>query len=190
MLSVNKLLIFLFIGIFSSSLYAVDVSKFDIKNLKLGMNKSEILRNIPCSSPKIIVNYIDYKRNKIPYETMINCKLYTYSVTLDRYNKAIEIHRKINFNNEPSWGKIESKFLNKYGSADNTKRPGNCNVVELYWGKENGYELQTYFNKCNGYVVNITLKDHAKLMNNVHYQRKESKIFHNKLKEEASNIDL
>ncbi len=35
MLSVNKILIFLFLGMFSSALYPVDVSNFDIKGIKL-----------------------------------------------------------------------------------------------------------------------------------------------------------
>ena len=71
MLNVNRILIFLFLGIFSSSLYAVDVSNFDIKDIKLGMSKSEVLKKMPCKNYE---NNIIRLENGKRYESNLYCK--------------------------------------------------------------------------------------------------------------------
>jgi len=54
-----KVLSFLVVGICSCTLYAKDISTHDIKGIKLGMSKDEVLKNMSCASPKIENQHIN-----------------------------------------------------------------------------------------------------------------------------------
>jgi hypothetical protein len=123
MLSVNRILIFVLICIFSSLLYAVDVSKFDIKGIKLGMSKSEVLKKMPCVSPDI---YTEKTENNILTETLIRCFKKKndnfFGVTLDHHNKVYSVNKRISFEVKPDFSKIKKKLFYKYKKPNLTTK--------------------------------------------------------------------
>jgi len=148
MLSVNRILIFLFIWVFSSSLYAVDVSNFDIKGIKLGMSEKQVLKKMPCSNP--IKNLDKYSFGISG--SYLTCGKYSesksfMSVTFDHNQKAYSIHMDILFDANPNLQKIKNKFVKKYGNfyeaIENPtyKNPANGYVKRFCWGSCRKYKI-------------------------------------------------
>jgi len=212
MLSVNKILVFLTIGIFSSSLYAVDVSKFDIKGIKLGMSKSEVLKNMPCSSPKVSKSYIGEKIS----ETHMACKSYSQElhVYLDYGNKVYRVTRYKYMDTEPSWQKIKKQIFDYYGNTNNifTKNPKlwNEEVFDMCYGKgckskDKNYYLYDSYGQLlliygsiarNGTSTDsrsnivFILYDSKRADRNNIWQKEHEKLYKKQQKEKASNIDF
>ena len=105
--------------ILSSSLFAVDVSNFDIKGIKLGMTKSQVLKKTVCNNAKIDPSYIGEEL----LETHIQCDKNKYEylgyhnihINLDRHSKVYRITRYKYMDIEPSWKKIKKQILKYYG---------------------------------------------------------------------------
>ena len=112
------------VGLFSAYLYVTDVSQFDIKGIKLGMSKSEVLEKMPCENPKIstdgwgkIGKYkeIERKDKKRTLRASLDHKGYAYSITFFA-----------TFNTKPDFNKLEIRLIkavhmirvNHLGSSD------------------------------------------------------------------------
>ena len=119
----------MFIGIFSSSLYAVDVSNFDIKGIKLGMSKSEVLKRMPCKQPAI---QIEKLRNGKISEIYIRCPKNRFQVILNHKMNVYSVSMSIDFTTEPNFRKIKNKVFAKYG---NPTQQAKQKVIELGEGK-------------------------------------------------------
>ena len=148
MLNVDRILVFLCIGVFSSSLYAVDVSKFDIKGIKLGMSEKQILKKMPCSNP---IRDLEEYSFGISGSHLV-CGKYSesesyMSVTFDHNKKAYSIFMNIPFNVDPNLQKIKNKFIKKYGNfyeaIENTtyKSLANGYVKRFCWGSCRKYKF-------------------------------------------------
>ena len=209
MLSVNRILIFLFITIFSSSLYAVDVSKFDIKGIKLGMSKNEVLKKMPCSSPKISLG----KWGKLgkSEDLLCNNDKNDFRVALDHKGYSCDITFDVKFKVKPNFNKLEARLIKKYGktkyksnSYDLSKPSrkfrslcwGVCSITDSVGGDVVYYVdgtsgLSANFDitdNDNEYRMDLSLSDgeRNKNMKKYYYEIKERK----KRKEKASNIDF
>jgi len=209
MLSVNRILIFLFIGIFSSSLYAIDVSNFDIKGIKLGMSKSEVLKKISCSNPKIETQFTNTLKGKKLYWTSIECKndFEEIHVVLTRKNKAYFIQRTKDFDINPSWDKIKKRIINYYGKptckADTFSKY--IPMKKMCWGgckirKHNGTiatcnkSLDIYGNqdivKNSWSKIVFLLNDNSLSDNQDKWYKEQMELYERYKKEKASNIDF
>jgi len=111
-----KKVLIIAIGLFASiNLYAKDVSKFDIKGIKLGMSKSDVLKRMPCSHPKIKKDYYYGSSKGNVIECSDDNELIVFT---DNSNKVWSITYKINFQIEPNWKTIEKKIFKKYGKTN------------------------------------------------------------------------
>jgi len=213
MSSVNRILIFLLIAIFNSSLYAVDVSNFDIKGIKLGMSKKQVLKKMPCSDPKIEHYYINTINGKKIYSSIIYCQEKKgVFVELNHHNKVYKIKRNKFFDIEPSWTKIKKQLLNYYGYTKNiTIQPvtnNNKHALAMCMGgcikrssskgiyyKGDFYNNKLYF-LVNGYVfdnkiiLEFTLHDSNREDKNNKWVADQENLYKKQQKEKASNIDF
>ena len=201
MLNVNRILIFLTITIFSSSLYAFDVSKFDIKGIKLGMSKSEVLKRMPCSNP---IHEYGYFKN---IEIRCNSEVNPMWITFDMNNKVYAMGREIILKIEPNWDTIESKLLKHYGKTNKILRNnpsshnttvfsicyGQCTIPfgKSYKNKENKKSLTIWASSYKSlHFISFRLLDgKAEELTRQWYEKKEKQL-KMKQKRKASNIDL
>jgi len=121
MLNVNRILIFVLIGIFSSLLHAVDISNFDIKGIKLGSSQSFIktklhnwCNNIDFKNQyignKLWISYITCGKKSNRMETGIE-----YRIVTNQNKLAFIIQREKIFTLKPNLKKIEKQLFEKYG---------------------------------------------------------------------------
>ena len=209
MLNVNRILIFLLIAIFNSSLYAVDVSNFDIKGIKLGMSEKQVFKKMPCSDPKIEHYYINTINGKKISDSRIYChEKKGIFVELNHRNKVYKITRIKRFNTEPSWSKIKKQLLNHYGYTKNiTIRPVTSNnklALSMCMGgcKKSyaGYVGDFYNNKFyflvvayvydNEIFLDFTLHDSNRENKNRKWVNDQEKLYKKQQKEKASNLDF
>lgn len=112
MLNVNRIFIFLLTGIFSSSLYAINISNFDIKSLNLGKTYNQIKSKMPCNF-------------KLDTQTAYKYT-YKWQLTCDENNDLLVVHlahggkvkyisRKKTFTTKVNFNKIRKKLFEKYG---------------------------------------------------------------------------
>jgi len=78
-----------FLLIFSFSLFAVDISDFDIKGIKLGMSKKEVLKEKSCTEAEIQKKYQNTISGKKVYETDIICNNSAETITIELNRKNI-----------------------------------------------------------------------------------------------------
>lgn len=132
-------------------LSALDVSNFDIKGIKLGMNKSEVLKKMPCSSPEIFpTNEI----GSLICSTMIRCYKKKndnfFAVELDHNGKVYSVNKRISFEVKPNLKKIEKKLISKYGQSNirAKKTPSYSNNNKGY------YKEYCWGDKCKKKILN------------------------------------
>lgn len=120
----------------SVNVYAVDVSEFDIKGIKLGMSKSEVLKNMPCSNPKIEKYNVNTIKGKIVFITTIECSSTsnTYYATLNRKEILYKFSRNIKFDVQPNYSKIRNKLLQHYGTTNYITFKSYNNNMGICWG--------------------------------------------------------
>jgi hypothetical protein len=184
----------------TSSLFATDVSNFDIKGIKLGMSKDDItskisfnykfdVRLMVADNPNYPYQYILYK----PAPIDESC----FNFIFDKNLKVYDIARCIPLDNNANFNKVISQVIKKYGTPkyknENEYRIsmcwGDCILNETFRTKENGKTLQVSINKEDK-------KIYFYLMNQLSYNKNKlySKRMYKKAKEElenkASNIDL
>jgi len=220
MLSVNRILIFALICIFSSSLYAVDVSSFDIKGIKLGMSKNEVLKRMPCDNPKI--DFTKTSNNTIS-SGMLNCYNGHFIVVYDHNNYVYQISKKITFNTEPNLNKIKNKLIKRYGKPNKStkkhtmsKNSARGKIIAFCWGSyckvkyENtkywkGSEIENWTNRLqltveylnmydgagfHSHYLNLLLIDGNRKLSNDKWEDKQNEIYEKQQKEKESNIDF
>ena len=123
----------------STSLFATDVSDFDIKGIKLGMNKDEVLKLMPRGTefyvsddvaynpnyPYIYSAYFDWKKNngKFSFNVSFNHKLLVY-----------KINRNIRLDQNADIKKVAKQVVNHYSKPDFIWKV-NKHLWKLCWGK-------------------------------------------------------
>jgi len=209
MSSANRLLIFLFLGIFSSSLYTVDVSSFDIKGIKLRMSKSEVLKNISCQNHKIKKSIIDTINGKKLIVETISCEngIEDIHIYLDKNGRVYNIDRVLSFKVEPSLKKIKNKAINHYGKPNNRilgssdsrvwqmcwgqcGRPGNYGYYPQYARNSQYLTIGAFRYSDNNIKIFFTMDDTKLSRLNKSWIKEQELLYEKQQKEKASNIDF
>ena len=132
-----------FLLIFSFSLFAVDVSNFDIKRMTLRDSYNMILKKIPCTPQK---HTWKTENGKISGYQLV-CEDYSYVINFNRYKKIINIEREKKFDTQPNFDKVYQQVIKKYGkpTIKAYKSPGSNNpnrgfIRTMCWGT--GCELK------------------------------------------------
>ena len=121
----KKIILFSMV-IFFTSLFATDVSNFDIKGIKLGMSKDEVLKLMPHGT-KIDYFCIDDKINnkcKYPYEYLLNpgwllsSNGKTCFIDLDHNSKIYKIDKTIKLSRFSKLEKVVKNVIKHYGKPD------------------------------------------------------------------------
>jgi len=196
MLNANKILIFLSIFLFTSSLYAVDVSEFDIKGIKIGMSKSDVLKKISCREPKIEKSYVNTLSGKRVYKTDIVCntKNETLTIVLSRKNIVYSVHRSKEFKISPNWKTIEKKIIQRYKNPTheierNNPSVSNSRVFRMRW-INNDKELVIHSHNWNDIYIIFYLYNQDRENENARWAVKQEELYNQKQKEKASDIDF
>jgi len=200
-----KKVIFIFILIYSVSLFATDVSNFDIKGIKLGMSKDEVLKKMPNSAKFIVDDYIAENPN-YPYKYQIFYKTNTqyFGVEFDYKLNAYKIERNMQISNNASMHKVVEQITNHYGQPDYTWKINEHDYKEwkLCWGnchrgkyhflpKDNSKILYvTIWKKTNLTGLSIELEDAKLLKETYQYKEHMFKKAKEELVEKDSKIDL
>jgi len=139
-----KKVIFIFILIYSVSLFATDVSNFDIKGIKLGMNKDRVSKLFHVKP--YIESYVNDNRNYLldgaySFKLKKNRNIEdVFSEIEYRYDKEIySVLRIIYYSTPVDANKIEEIVKEKYGTPDKTFRRND--EYQMCWGtcKKNKY---------------------------------------------------
>ena len=212
MLNVNRILVFLYIGMFSSSLYAVDVSNFDIKDIKLGMGKNIIVNKLADTTSKNVNIYGRSWTYQIIKNSRDGFSLGAeYVINLDHNEKSFSIAREIIFKYEPNFNKIKKQLIKKYGKPDNIAESknnkgdfeyqlcwGDCTVKNatywkgnVIWGHEKSFII-TYrkYSEKNTFYMLFELVDRVAESKEDDWKEVEYERYLKNEKEKASNIDL
>jgi len=178
-----------FLLIFSFSLFAVDVSNFDIKGIKLGMSKKEVLNKMPCKKP-IMKN----PWSSVPAEWLGDgfdfiCK-YTeknneeiFTISLDYDGIVISINRVINFSYKTNEKNLKTKLILRYGKADKSYE----NFIG--WGKIDKQYFNAYFhNRGKKLILSLHDEKQTRIYNQLIYKKTDE--YELKKSKEASSIDF
>jgi hypothetical protein len=197
-------------------LSAVDVSNFDIKGIKLGMSKSQVLKKMPCSNPEINIERL--RSGKIS-NTYIKCSSNYFQATLDHNNYVYSVSMSIDFNTEPNFKKIKNKILKKYKRPNKNPKMkvitrGSGERVAFCWGKDcrtsvmnngvwkgreisnyiKGKSLQieyiNYYIKGNHNELRFELVDANRKNNDYKWSENQETLYNRQQKEKVSNIDF
>ncbi len=134
----KKIILFLMI-VFSVSLFATDVSNFDIKGIKLGMSKDEVLKLMPKGTKFYVSDVVAYDSN-YPYEysAYFDWKKsngrFSFVVTFDHQLLAYEINRNIRLKKNADIHRVTQQVINHYGKPDFVWKV-NKHLYRLCWGK-------------------------------------------------------
>ena len=182
------------------------------------MSKKQVLKNIPCSSPRI---QEDILMNKKISHTYILCKNNNgyIQVILDHNYYVISIEKSIKFNVEPDFNKIENKIFRKYGKAskiakEKTTSKGSGERIVYCWGdncktlrKNTNYwygtemdspnditsliiKYENYYFDSKVNSLNFFIRDSNKEAENFSWEQKEKKLYKEQQKQKASDIDF
>ena len=188
--------------IISANLNAKDVSEFDIKGIKLGMNKNEVSKRMPCSSYKKIYNR--FKNGKV-YNSSFLCgnsgsqtDAY-FLVDFDHNNYVFGVHKQIVFESRPNFSKIKTKLIKRYGNFTSIEKryiDGDYGRYIYCWGDcrssdDLGKQLTVnyaYFLDYNNIL--LSLYDYKRQKDNREWTHNRMELYAKKRKEKASNIDF
>jgi len=129
----------------STFLFATDVSNFDIKGIKLGMSKDEVLnifKNMQCSIKKDWENP-NMDHTKPPRSIFYKCEQGKNYITikLNHNNKVIYIHRYMYNKTGFNITSIKNQILLKYGKTKFVKK------ISPEYGS-------SYYSICYGNCIN------------------------------------
>ena len=198
-----KIFSVMLVGGFSSSLSATDVSSFDIKGIRLGMDKGEVLKRIPCSNYEKKYYRFRNAKNEV-YSSQYYCGKpgtgtdNSFLVNFDHNNYVFSITKRITFDIQPNLSKIKSKLIKRYGKPNTDKRAwskGSYYRYEYCWGdcslSSNRRKLSVDYSYYSDYNnIDITLYDYARQKNNDDWTAQRQKILIYKKEKEVSNIDF
>ncbi|MCI5220945.1 MAG: hypothetical protein D3914_17555 [Candidatus Electrothrix sp. LOE2] len=135
------------------NVFPVDVSKFDIKGIKLGDNYFEIANKIPCNNPEIKKHYVD-DNSKYVYNTRFKCNykkngFFYFAFWNDK--KVSEIEKVFWFQDvQPDHEQMIKKIISKYGkptvSGKSIQVKGKEKSFKMCWG-----DCESYSQKNNRY---------------------------------------
>jgi len=199
-----------FLLILSSSLFAVDVSDFEIKGIKLGMSKKEVLKKMPCTNPKTNVYKIEGKLVWSEFSCKLDKNSYDpdFHVMLNQHNRVIYIDRTKRFNVTPLWEKVKQNLLNHYGSKGvQSINKNNVAPFQLCWGEcvtknsgkffdpfiEEGQPLlniEAYYNIGYKPYMTFIFTNPTKSKENKEWKELLEKKEEEHKREKASNIDF
>jgi len=203
--------IFLFTIILSLNIYAVNVSTFDIKGIKLGDNPNLIRSKIPNleivnASEYNMGHYIMWMRNNNINDSLV--------ISLTHIEKVSEIRRIKKFRTKVNFNKIKKQLFRKYGkprvkgyAAFNNNEGfayafcwGSCkkiNISNKYW---NGYSVENTWKEKSlivkySYFLNVNeisflLRDEKAIYKDDKWLNKKSLKEEKEKIERESNIDL
>ena len=150
-----RVVLIILLILFSEPLCAVDVSQFDIKGIKLGMSKSEVLKRMPCNNPE---NYIDKLDNGTIYSYHLQCRkdkglsndFYTI-IDFDHNGISYSITKMIPYKLKPNYTAIIKKIIKKYGNptAKTNQTPASNNYRNI------GYYKTFCWGDCRVAKVNM-----------------------------------
>ena len=210
--SMKKIVLFLMI-VFSVSLFATDISNFDIKGIKLGMSKDRVFKLFHVKP--YIENYVNNNRNYLldggySFKLKKNRNIEDVFSEIDyRYDKKIySVLRMIYYYTPVDAKKIEETVKEKYGNPDKTFRING--EYQMCWGtcKKNKYGFSMddaegknfmVFFKEKGWEndgtrcylqVTFFLYDRDMYKSIWEYEKKTKIFLENKSKEINSKIDL
>jgi len=171
----NHKIILLLLITLSSSVFAIDVSSFDIKGIKLGDKIPTVLQILPP-----IQDRDNKKINGRVFEEHIvtNTKLKEwYHAYFDRNKKLVRFERTVRFDSKFNMDSLKQKFIDKYGQPvlnTEIKEP-NFERITWCWGecyinnygflfiKSNGVGMTVFMDnddRSSGYFsLSITLED-------------------------------
>jgi len=175
------------------NVYAMDVSDFDIKGIKLGMSKSEVLKKMPCGKPKIEKIFLNTVNGKKVWMTTISCNnSEVLDVELNRHNVVYNIRRWKKFKSSPNWKVIERKIIKHYNLyrtdiIHNKPHSRNSLVFRIDWWDKNK-RLMVEALDYEDATLTIMLDDKLIYKENSKWYEEEQDIYKNRNKE--SNIDF
>lgn len=197
-----------FLIIFSLSLFAVDVSNLDIKGIKLGMSKSEVLKRMPCSNPKISEGYWGY----VGKAETLECDNEKVEVELDHKGFSYIIRFDPKFDIKPNFNKLENRLIKKYGETKyksssrdygepSLKRRSLCwGICKIHeWDGGVDYEASgttglsatfIIWDKNNEFSMSLILSDGKRAKAIKEYSKNIQQKRERIKKEKASNIDF
>lgn len=152
MLSVNRIFILLFIGIFSSSLYAIDVSNFDIKGIKLGDSYESVKKTLSvCKITKEYRSKTNDKKLIFQIEIGFKCENDSFfTAYFNRKKELMDFQRLVMIESKPNLHQIKTKIIKKYGKPIGKSKFYNPNANSskqyssetLCWGTN--YDCKVY----------------------------------------------
>lgn len=209
----KKVLLLIFV---IGNLNAVDISSFDIKGLSLNSSYNDVMKVMPCVSPRKGTSKTD--SGEI-YSWYITCDNQLY-VDFNRNKKVTSISRWVNFDTKPNWYKLKSRIIKKYSKPDKDimQVPGYSNpnkgfVKQLCWGdcrteyennrytkgtglvssptKKRFYVLYSTWSEDSNYnQLSFHLSDPKLELENDKWKDYKNKLWEKEQKEKANNIDL
>lgn len=115
---IKSLTVILFLNI---SLFAENISSFDIKDITLYSSYDSILKKLPCS-PRIDTKKTDSGKVAEYHLQCTDNNHNEYIVFMNRYKKVMAIYRTKYFNIRPNLKKIHQQLTKKYGKPIINKR--------------------------------------------------------------------
>jgi hypothetical protein len=206
MKQIKKIAFFLIVSV-ATSLFATDVSNFDIKGIKLGMSKEATLKRLPHGTIFRVFSDIAGNPN-YPYEYDANYikkgeehkDFLAFGVTFGHTLQAYEIHRNIGLDYNANINKIMQQVILRYGKPDFFWKRSDSDVA-LCWGNcykgkyhyqatENGKILYIQINTDDNPLLQVELEDDKLYNENVKYEEKLHKKAKDELENKASKVDL
>jgi len=203
-----KKVIFIFMLIYSSFLFATDVSNFDIKGIKLGMSKNEALKRIPCMYQKTYNDEISEQgkcinKDEIYYLQFIDNYVSNISRTkkipIQPNDKILykKIYRKYGIPDKKSRYKFKNEYMDClcYGQCSTPDSDGFIHLLDkgkgflIYYGNMT-HSYDNFLGDYIGYAIIFELRDYEIIDN---YMKRLDNMEKRKIEDEkkkASNIDL
>ena len=197
--------------VLSVSLFATDVSNFDIKGIKLGMSKNEVLKLMPKGTIfRTFSNIANNPNYPYEYDAYFDWKKshdqFYFGVDFDHQLNAYEIIRNVKLNENANMKKVSQQVINRYGNPDFTWKSdvNQREHWEFCWGKCIRNKYGFYANENEKVLIIEITKDYrnehylleTRLYNdklkdmNIKYEKSMYKKAKNELEEKASKVDL
>jgi len=178
----------------SVSLYATDISQFEIKGIKINDNYSNFEEHLNCK----IIN-TEKLNNGLKYSYSVQCDKNVF-VLLNHNKKVVKVDRTISFTYMPNWDKVVSQIIHKYGKP--IKRYYYEETIDLYWGDgrvvlhkdiphiQTIYKGLLYSIYKKSKEIDVTLVNQNLLKKNKQWAKQQNAKYKNNIQKKESNLDL
>ena len=189
--------------LFSSSTFSSEVATFDIKGIKIGMSKKDLLKKIPCQW-----TYINRSDTDNYFECYTDAKI---GVFLDHEDLVYGVDFQKIFYEKPDFNVIRSRILKKYGkptlqrnhkmsdSLSNQYCWGQCKVNNsAYWIYQNKEgKVSMIVDVLNSYKqhetksrLSLKLMDGVRAKKYDSYKKREKELDKQKASKKSSSVDF